>query len=468
MRAEKQAVEAQDLTTTGDDRADTRGSRTGAPAGGTATDAGERLAIFGGPRAVPRPVRDRWRRIGLRELRAILYSGLRDVNTVSDGKGPVERFEKRFARLCGTRYALAMNSGTATLHSAYFAVGIGPGSEVIVPAYTFFATAMPLLQLGAVPVFCDVDERTLTADPADVERRITPRTRAIAVVHVWGNPARMDDFQDLARKHRLALIEDVSHAPGARYKGRAAGSWGDVGCFSLQGAKAVSGGEAGIAVTDDPLLYDRMLALGHNGRTQNGQAAGTFALHNLSLGLKYRAHLYAVLLANGGLDRLPELNRLRKRNYQMLVDGLAGCNALEPITTYPDAERGGFLSFVFRYHSEAAGGWTREAFVKAVQAEGVPLSVERYTAIGGAGEILPEAPLFRSLDVTGLGGPVGEALTAYRKLPPAELPVTRRLARELVALPPLTKVPERYVRQCVRALRKVAAAAPRIEDVRRA
>jgi dTDP-4-amino-4,6-dideoxygalactose transaminase len=210
---------------------------------------GERLAIFGGPRAVRKEAKDGWRRIGFREVKAILYSALRDVNTVSDGKGPIERFEKRFAKLCGSKYALVMNSGTATLHSAYFALGIGPGSEVIVPAYTFFATATPLLQLGATPVFCDIDEHTLAADPADVERRITPRTRAIVVVHVWGNPARMDAFRQIADRHKLALVEDCSHAPGASYGGRSVGSWGDVGCFSLQGVKAVSGGEAGVAVT---------------------------------------------------------------------------------------------------------------------------------------------------------------------------------------------------------------------------
>jgi hypothetical protein len=155
---------------------------------------GERLAIFGGPRAVRKEAKDGWRRIGFREVKAILYSALRDVNTVSDGKGPIERFEKRFAKLCGSKYALVMNSGTATLHSAYFALGIGPGTEVIVPAYTFFATATPLLQLGANPVFCDIDEHTLAADPADVERRITPRTRAIVVVTCGAIPLAWTPF----------------------------------------------------------------------------------------------------------------------------------------------------------------------------------------------------------------------------------------------------------------------------------
>src|SRR5204863_8920039 len=225
----------------------------------------------------------------------------RDVSTLAKGDGPMAEFEKRFASLSGTTHALAMNSGTAALHSAYFAVGVKPGTEVIVPGYTFFATAAPILQCGARPVFCDVDPRTLVADPDDAERRITSRTRAISVVHLWGNPAPMDRFAEMAKRHGLALIEDCSHAHGASYQGRPVGSWGDIGCFSLQGSKAVSGGEAGIAVCDDPELFDRMLLLGHYGRLKKGQAADTFDTDFLALGLKYRAHLYAVLMARGSL-----------------------------------------------------------------------------------------------------------------------------------------------------------------------
>src|SRR2546430_676688 len=123
--------------------------------------------------------------------------------------------------------------------------------------------------------------RPLSADPDDVERRITPRTRAICVVHMWGNPAPMDRLADIARRHGVALIEDCSHAHGASYRGRPVGSWGDIGCFSLQGVKAVSGGEAGIAVTNDPLLFDRMLVLGHYRRLKHGPAKSSLATHHI-------------------------------------------------------------------------------------------------------------------------------------------------------------------------------------------
>src|SRR5439155_921446 len=186
----------------------------------------------------------------------------------------------------------------------------------------------PILQCGGTPTFCDVDARTLTADPDDVERHITPRTRAICVVHMWGNPAPMDRFVEIARRHGVALIEDCSHAHGASYRRQPVGSWGDIGCFSLQGVKAVSGGEAGIAVTDDPLLFDRMLVLGHYGRLKHGQATKSFATDHISLGLKYRPHVYAILLALGTLSRLDELNRRRRRNYEILNTELAGCRAV--------------------------------------------------------------------------------------------------------------------------------------------
>src|SRR2546423_3161431 len=320
------------------------------------------LAIDGG-RGALKPRRDRWRSVQLRSALSIAAHAYRDVNTLAAGEGPIADFEQSFAAMCERRHGLVMNSGTAALHSAYFAAGVQPGNEVIVPAYTFFASAAPILQCGGTPVFCDVDERTLTADPYDVERRITSRTRAICVVHIWGNPAPMDRFAEIARRHGLALIEDCSHAHGATYQGRPVGSWGDIGCFSLQGSKAVSGGEAGIAVCDDPELFDRMLLLGHYGRLKKGQAADTFDTDFLALGLKYRAHLYAVLMARGSLRRLEELNRRRRRNYEVLTGELDGHPALSTIETTAGAVRGGFLEYIVRYDPERAGGRSGRRFI---------------------------------------------------------------------------------------------------------
>jgi perosamine synthetase len=422
----------------------------------------EPLAIDGGKPVISSPVKDRWRRVHARSVVAIARYGWRDVNTLAAGEGPIAEFEEAFAQRTQRAYGLAMNSGTATLHSAYFAAGVRPGTEVIVPAYTFFASAAPILQCGGTPVFCDVDPVTLTADPDDVERRITPRTRAICVVHVWGNPARMDRFREIADRHGVALIEDCSHAHGGSFAGRPLGSWGDIGCFSLQGKKAVSGGEAGIAVCDDPELFDRMLLLGHYGRLKAGQAADTFDTDFLALGVKYRPHLAAVLMARESLRRLDELNRRRRHNYEILTEGLADHPALEAVATTPNSERGGLLEFIVHYRPEHAGGWDVHRFIEAAAAEGVPVAEERYARVGTHQRALHKSPIFSTLDVSQLGGWLDRTRTGSD---PVELPVTEGLAGRLLKLPALTKVPERYVRDIARALRKVADHAARNEII---
>ncbi len=423
-----------------------------------------RLAIAGGQAAVRSRFSDRWRQIRAAEIWEILKLALRDQHTATGGANAVSRLERSFAKSAGTRYALAMNSGTAAIHSALFAVGVKPEHEVIVPTYTFPASATPILQCGAHPVFCDIDPVTLTLDPDDVERRITSRTRAICAVHVWGNPAALDRLVEIKDRHKLALIEDCSHAPGATYQGRPVGSWGDVGCFSLQGSKAVSGGEAGIATTNDPKLFDKMLVLGHFGRPQRHQQAASFDVGPFSLGLKYRPHLYAMVLANGALSRLPELNRRRRRNYALLAELLRDCPAVQAISTYPEATRGGLLEFIFTYHPRHAGGWNRAAFVRALQAEGVPISADRYTRIADNARLLHESPLFTDLDFSQLGGYLGGNSNESRRFGP--FPVAEELAEQLVSIPALTRVSDRFIRQCAAAIKKVARCACEVGDLR--
>jgi dTDP-4-amino-4,6-dideoxygalactose transaminase len=421
------------------------------------------LAIYGGPKAAPIRYRERLGRPRLRDLLPMAMYVLQGRNTVVRG-GPIGKFEERFTRLTDTRYAILMNSGTATLHSAYVAVGVKPGDEVLVPTYTWFSSATPILQCGAVPVFCDIDPRTLTMDPVDSERRITPRTRAICVVHIWGNPAALDKFVNLARRYDLALIEDASHAHGATFQGRPVGSWGDVGCFSLQGNKAVSGGEAGVVVTNNPHYHDRMLALGLNLRRQD-HVTDSIDVDEMSLGMKYRPHLCAAILANASLSRLPRLNKLRKRNYDILAEELADCPAIETIDKYPQSERGGYLEFPLRYRPEHAGGWPREAFVKAAQAEGVHVDVDRYTNASSTSPLLHQCSVFNSLDRNQFGGPMSGV--HFDPLPATvRLPVAEQLSSELLSMPPFTSVSERFVRQQARAMRKVVEGARKIRDLR--
>ena len=363
-----------------------------------------KLAIYGGRRTVTASHREGWKRIPSSAIRSIVRAARRDQNTQAAATGPISQFESRFCQLTNTKFGLLMNSGTATLHSAYLAAGVSNGDEVIVPAYTFFASAAPILACGGRPVFCEVDPDTLTADPDDVETRITAKTKAICVVHVWGNPARIDRFQELCQRTGVTLIEDCSHAHGARFQDRPVGSWGDIGCFSLQGSKPVTGGEMGIAVTNDPVLNDRMVALAHFGRIRKSLKSGTLDLEEFSYGLKYRPHLYAVLLANASLERLEELNQRRRHNYAILEQELANCQAVSTIQQYPDSIRGGMLEFILKYSPQHANHVPLGSFIRAIKAEGVPAEVDRYTCQSQPAKLLHQTQLFQKPDGHGLGG----------------------------------------------------------------
>lgn len=420
-----------------------------------------KLAVNGGPRTVRGLFPSPWTRL----KRAVVLSGdvmkmipriARGKTTIGDGSRIVGKFENAFRKVTGSKFALAMNNGTATLHSAYVAVGVGPGSEVIVPAYTWHASATPVLQCSATPVFCDMDPRTLTADPEDIERRITKRTKAICVVHVWGNPAEMDRIMEIADRRGIAVIEDCSHAHGAVYKGKPVGKWGAVGCFSLNSKKAVDAGEGGIAVTDDPKLFDHMLLLGHFGRIQKGQAAQTFDIGDMSFGMKYRPHQCAMHLALGSLKRLPKLNRLSARSWTWLCDELRDVPGIRAVETLPGAVRGGYLAFVLVYEGAELGGPSREEFVKAVRKEGAPLTADRYSQINYTYGMLHKAPLFTTLDRRILGGACYDPTRPWEEtLSTVSLPNSERLAEQLVSFPRLDTASQRYVRGCGRAIKKV-------------
>ena len=386
-------------------------------------------------------VRDRWRAVRWGDALPILFSLAR--GKTRDPSGSVAKpFERRFARLTGTKHAIFMNSGTATLHSALFAVGVVPGDEVVLPSYTYHATASAVLCCGATPVFCDIDPATLTADHADIRSRITKRTKAIVPVHVWGNPAAIDEIVEIGREHGLAVVEDCSHAHGATYGEKPVGAWGDVGCFSLQGSKPVSAGEGGIAVCDDPDLFDRMIALGQPVRALKGLKNNDFSIGAMNLGPKYRPHLFAVQLASSSLKRLDQLNRLRARNWQIICDVLGDAQGIRAPGKLPKAKRGGF----FEFKVVLAEGIDTETFLQAARAEGVPVRLDRYG-------FLHDSPFFHR------GGPLSlDYLSDQNPQPSNTTPLTNTesLRNRILTLPAFTKVPERAVRQCAEGLKKVA------------
>jgi dTDP-4-amino-4,6-dideoxygalactose transaminase len=172
------------------------------------------------------------------------------------GPSKVAELEEKFAAFMGARKAVAVTSGTAALVCGLAAIGVGPGDEVIVPAYTWIASAAAVVMVGGIPILAEVDD-SLTLDPEDVARKITPRTKAIMPVHMRGAPAHMDELLALAHRHELRVIEDAAQADGGSYRGRRLGSLGDVGCFSLQFNKIITSGEGGMLITSDEKLYQR-------------------------------------------------------------------------------------------------------------------------------------------------------------------------------------------------------------------
>jgi dTDP-4-amino-4,6-dideoxygalactose transaminase len=266
-------------------------------------------------------------------------------NQITQYPSVVTSFERAFAYATGAKHAATFSNGTSALEAAIFALGIGEGDEVIAPSYTIHATFSSALALGAAVRFADIDPETLTIDPKQIEALVTERTKAVIVVHVWGNPADMDAIMEIARRRGLKVIEDCSHAHGATWNGKPAGTLGDIGVFSLQGGKAVAAGEGGIAVTNSPPLLDRMLAYGHQGRRISGtmlQPEPSDFLPSTGFGRKCRAHPLGIALAAIDLRWLTRRNELLRRCWMFVEGALKSSRALRLQRSHPNARMAGY------------------------------------------------------------------------------------------------------------------------------
>ena len=419
----------------------------------------EKLAVSGGERAVKNPPNEKWIKVTDKVKKAVL--GLMDsqVIRIADASGIIAEFESNFSKMVGAGYGLAMSCCTVGLHSAYFAVGVGPGDEVIVPTYTWHASINPIIHCSATPVFCDIDPDSLTADPDDIERKITSKTKAISITHVWGNVCNMDRIVDIAERHKIALIEDCSHAHGASWKGRKVGSFGDVGCFSLHGSKAVSGGECGIVTTNSPEIFDKIVLLGLFGRKKTGCNEEINKVGEMSLGVKYRPHPWAIAMANEDLKRLPELNKRRTENYKYINSRLRDCSGIEVIDPIPGAIRGGYLNFKFKLSKKVVGIVNRERVVEAMVAEGVPVAVDRYSVFPYKYGLLHCAPLYTTFDRRSIGGCfydptlTKEEEEKYKQTP--FLPNAQDIATRLIETPAFADVTPGSLEEICTAIIKV-------------
>ncbi len=298
--------------------------------------------------------------------------------------GPeVAAFEAELAEYVGAVHAVAFSSGTAALHGAYVAAGLGPGDEAITSPITFCATANALLHAGAVPVFADVDARTLSLDPAAVARRITPRTRALIPVDYAGHPAQLDALRDLARAHGLALIEDAAHALGARVGQRKVGSLADLTVFSFHAVKHVACGEGGMVTTDDDAMAVRLRRFRNHGlssEARDRKDGARWAYDLLEAGCNYRLTDIAAALGRSQLARLPANLARRRGIAARYAEAFAGCAAITTLPA-PAAATSAWHIYPVRFDLDALGA-DRDALIAALRAEGIGVNVH-YVPVSG-------------------------------------------------------------------------------------
>jgi len=327
------------------------------------------LALFGGEKAVKKTLEEISLPLVLPKAKTTV-SELLDKGEISLSP-VVAEFENKFKEYIGCEYGICTVNGTSAIQSALFAVGCGAGDEVIVPSFTFWATVGPVVSCNAVPVFadCDVNTHNLTAET--IEKCITDKTKAILVVHVWGNPCDMDPILALAKKHNLKVVEDCSHAHGATYNGKKVGSLGDIGCFSLQGSKLLPAGEGGILVTNNCEYYERVVAYAHYNKIRSLREDSPYRKYALTgLGFKHRIHPVAAAIADAQLDELDKYNKIRKENTEYFLDMISDIDFIK-IQTVPEKGERVYGYLYGAYDKEKFGGLSMYTLLKALSDEGV-------------------------------------------------------------------------------------------------
>jgi len=255
--------------------------------------------------------------------------------------GPfVPEFEKKFAEYLKVKRAVSTQSGTAAIHVALRELGIGSGDEVIVPVTTFIATVNPVMYVGATPVFVDIDPRTWNIDPKEVEKAVTPRTKAIIPVHLYGNPCDMDSLMEISNKHGIVVIEDATESLGATYKGKMTGTFGKIGTFSFNGNKIMTTGGGGMIVTDDEKLADHMKFLVNQARDESK------GYYHPEIGFNYRMTNLEASLGLAQFERLSEFlekkSEFRRLYFEFLSDNLN----IEFQEEYPDSKSSWWMSSI--------------------------------------------------------------------------------------------------------------------------
>jgi perosamine synthetase len=334
----------------------------------------EKLALSGGPKTVPAGLEKEWPPITQDDIDAVVRVLKRGI-LWGPTEEEVQNLQKEFARYIRAKHCLVVNSGTAALHAGVVACGVGPGDEVITSAFSFWATSQAVLAANGIPVFVDIEPETMNMDPDAIEKKITKRTKALFPVHVHGLPADMDPINRIAKKHKLFVIEDAAQAAGAKYKGKFAGTLGDIAGFSLNGSKNLPAGEGGFVTTNDSKLFERARMMSMFG--EKAVPKGQIRVYDAQImGFNYRNNEMSDAFVRSFLKRYDHLQDLRKKNVYFLNEELGKMKGVK-VPTEPKGFVSSWHLYRIRLYPEQMGvsgvhpKRFRLAFQKCLFEEGV-------------------------------------------------------------------------------------------------
>jgi perosamine synthetase len=402
---------------------------------------GEKLALEGGPKACPKPmpVPVRW---GEPEL-AQLAEAVKQPSLYYWRNKQTELLMERYRKFCPHKTVQPCSSGTAALHIAVAAAGIAPGDEVITSSITDIGTVIGTLFQQAVPVFADLEPYTACLDVADVERKITPRTKAIIAVHLFGNPSRLNELKELAAKHKLALIEDCAQAWGSTYQGKPVGTFGQMACFSLQNTKHITCGDGGVVSTDDEKLGPLLIKFGDKGVNRLNPKDSSNAL-----GANYRITELQAAFVAAQFNRLEEIASTRAAMGKLLTQELHGVPGIVPHKV-DEQDRCVFWYYMLRMEPNKLR-CDRSEFVKALGAEGVTFS-QGYIPVPLYG-----MPMFQEHSFFGGRWPIKEMGLTVMDYSKVKLPVTEEILSTCCLFRLNEAMTGDYIKAVARAVRKVA------------
>ncbi|WP_309441085.1 DegT/DnrJ/EryC1/StrS family aminotransferase [Bacillus tequilensis] len=358
------------------------------------------------------------------------------AETIKSGwisKGPkVIEFEKKLGEYLSAEHVISCNSGTAALHMALLALGVGEGDEVIVPSFTFCSSVNVILHVGATPVFADICEDDLCIDPEDVRQKLSPRTKAVIAVHFAGYPANLDELSGICKEHGLYLIEDAAHALGTRYKGKMIGTHGDAVCFSFYATKNITTGEGGALILQDEAAAERARLYGWHGITKNAWnrygEKGSWRYDVLLPGFKYNMTDIQAALGLIQLKRAAEIQEKRTKIANYYASELINQSerAALPLTDIPSHVTHSWHLFILRVKKR--GEMERDQFIENMKAKHIGLSVH----------FIPV-----------------HMHPYYREHFPAKLPVTERIFSEIVSLPLYSQLSKENCQYIVQSIKEV-------------